>query len=49
MREFITLVCEVCKNRNYATSKSKEQRENKLNLKKFCKFCGKHTSHKETK
>ncbi|MBU0534547.1 MAG: 50S ribosomal protein L33 [Candidatus Omnitrophica bacterium] len=49
MREFITLVCEFCKNRNYATSRSKEQRENKLALKKFCRFCRKHSLHKETK
>lgn len=49
MREFVTLVCEVCKNRNYTTTRGKEKRESKLALKKFCRFCRKHTLHKETK
>jgi large subunit ribosomal protein L33 len=49
MRELITLVCENCKSRNYTTARSREKRENKLVLKKYCKFCKKHTEHKETK
>ncbi|HIE44468.1 MAG TPA: 50S ribosomal protein L33 [Candidatus Omnitrophica bacterium] len=49
MREIITLVCQECKNRNYTTTKSRERRENKITLRKFCKFCHQHTSHKETK
>ncbi|MDP2938249.1 MAG: 50S ribosomal protein L33 [Candidatus Omnitrophota bacterium] len=49
MREIITLECTVCKNRNYTTKKNKKQHQDKLELKKFCKFCYKHTLHKEIK
>ena len=44
MREFVTLECSTCKQRNYR--KSLETRDGKkLALKKFCRFCGKHTVH----
>ncbi|TBR17345.1 50S ribosomal protein L33 [bacterium] len=49
MREIITLECTVCKNRNYTTTKNKKQHQEKLELKKYCRFCRKHTLHKETK
>lgn len=48
MRELIALACEVCKNRNYTTGKNKKNTPSKLQLKKFCPRCGKHTTHKET-
>ncbi len=47
-RVFVTLACTVCKNRNYQFARGKK-RETKLELKKFCSACGKHTAHKETK
>ena len=48
MREYQTLECSVCKERNYRTSL--ETRENKkLALKKFCRSCGKHTVHNSRK
>uniref|UniRef100_A0A7C5USP5 Large ribosomal subunit protein bL33 n=1 Tax=candidate division CPR3 bacterium TaxID=2268181 RepID=A0A7C5USP5_UNCC3 len=44
----IALVCEKCNNRNYVKSKSKTAQYT-LELKKFCKFCRRHTKHKEVK
>uniref|UniRef100_A0A7V3ZUD9 Large ribosomal subunit protein bL33 n=1 Tax=candidate division WOR-3 bacterium TaxID=2052148 RepID=A0A7V3ZUD9_UNCW3 len=48
MRVFIHLACTECKRKNYQTTKNKNKQE-KLELKKYCKFCKKHTIHKETK
>ncbi|MGH7245803.1 MAG: 50S ribosomal protein L33 [Candidatus Levyibacteriota bacterium] len=42
------LVCTVCKNRNYLTSRNKLNTTEKLLLKKFCKHCKKITDHKES-
>jgi large subunit ribosomal protein L33 len=42
------LACSECKNRNYYFDRNKKH-EGKLELKKFCKNCGKRTDHKETK
>ncbi|HSE14154.1 MAG TPA: 50S ribosomal protein L33 [Candidatus Deferrimicrobium sp.] len=49
MRDIITLACVDCKNRNYTTTKNKKTTPDKLELKKFCSTCRKHTTHKETK
>ena len=49
MREIITLECTVCKRRNYSTKKNKKQTPGRLELKKYCRFCRKHTPHRETK
>jgi large subunit ribosomal protein L33 len=49
MRDIITLACVDCKNRNYTTTKNKKTTPDKLELKKFCSSCRKHTVHKETK
>jgi large subunit ribosomal protein L33 len=45
----IALACTECKRRNYTTTKNKQKSPDKLEFKKYCKFCGKHLSHKETK
>lgn len=45
----ITLRCSVCKRRNYYTRKNKRKVERKIELKKHCKWCRKHTLHKEDK
>ena len=47
-RARIVLVCEECGARNYKTTKASEQRE-RLEIKKFCAACKKHTVHKESK
>ncbi len=49
MSDIITLACTVCKRKNYSTTKNKKTMPDRLELKKFCKFCRKHTVHKETK
>ncbi|MBS4175727.1 50S ribosomal protein L33 [Bacillus sp. FJAT-49736] len=47
MQGKIVLACEKCGTRNYTTShKSQVER---LELKKFCKQCNAHTTHRETK
>jgi len=48
-KPFIKLQCSECKEINYFVKKSKGLAEKKLELKKFCKKCKKHTLHKETK
>lgn len=49
MRVKITLACTDCKQRNYSNMKNKKNDPDRLELKKYCKFCHKHTVHKETK
>ncbi|MBM3252892.1 MAG: 50S ribosomal protein L33 [Candidatus Omnitrophica bacterium] len=49
MRELITLACSICKRRNYTTTKNKKTNPDKLEFKKYCRFCRKHTLHKEVK
>ncbi len=48
-REIITLQCGECKERNYTTMKNKKQHQERLETKKFCPRCRKHTPHKEAK
>ncbi|MCB5228697.1 MAG: 50S ribosomal protein L33 [Candidatus Cloacimonetes bacterium] len=47
MRDIIILACEDCKNRNYTTTRNKRKHPNRLELKKFCPTCRKHTVHKQ--
>ena len=47
MRQEILLECTECKNQNYRTSRN--AKGEKLDLTKFCRFCHKHTAHKERK
>jgi large subunit ribosomal protein L33 len=49
MRDIITLACTQCKQRNYTTTKNKKNTPQKLEFKKYCRFCRVHTPHKETK
>jgi len=49
MRNAVTLACTECKNRNYQTNKNKKNDPDRLEFNKYCKFCKKHTAHKETK
>jgi large subunit ribosomal protein L33 len=49
MRDIITLSCTACKQRNYTTTKNKKTTPQKLEFKKYCRFCRSHTAHKETK
>ena len=45
----VALACSVCGSRNYTKPVSEGHRAERLELKKYCKYCGKHTMHKETK
>jgi large subunit ribosomal protein L33 len=48
-RIIITLECQVCKHRNYSTTKNRRNTPAKVALKKYCDFCRSHNEHKETK
>ncbi len=49
MRQLVILACTECKSRNYTTDKNKQKTPDRLETKKYCKFCRRHTSHRETK
>ncbi|NLI70587.1 MAG: 50S ribosomal protein L33 [Firmicutes bacterium] len=49
MRVTITLACDECKMRNYHTRKNKKNDPDRLERRKYCPVCKKHTTHKETK
>ena len=49
MRDLVILSCQQCKNRNYTTKKNKRKHPDRLEHKKYCRFCNKHTVHKETR
>ena len=49
MRNAVTLACTECKQRNYQTNKNKKNNPDRIEMKKNCKFCKKHTLHRETK
>ncbi|MCU0598905.1 MAG: 50S ribosomal protein L33 [Desulfobacterales bacterium] len=49
MKVNITLECTECKRRNYSSTKNKRTKPDKLEFKKYCRFCKTHTLHKETK
>jgi len=45
----IKLECTTCKKLNYRSRKNKKILKERLEVKKHCPLCGKHTMHKETK
>ena len=49
MRVRITVACTECKQRNYNTTKDKKAHPDRMETKKYCRFCKTHTMHKETK
>ena len=49
VRTKITLACTECKQRNYNMTKDKKTHPDRLETKKYCRFCKTHTLHKETK
>jgi large subunit ribosomal protein L33 len=48
-REIITLACADCQRRNYTQTKNRRTHPDRLEVRKFCRWCRKHTAHKETK
>ncbi|MBQ1300437.1 MAG: 50S ribosomal protein L33 [Erysipelotrichaceae bacterium] len=49
MSEKIILTCSECLSRNYTTTRNKQTRTERLEIRKYCKKCEKYTLHKETK
>ena len=49
MRVNIILACTECKQRNYTSGKNKKTNPDRLELKKYCKFCKAMTVHRETR
>ena len=49
MRDIIILACAECKRRNYNTTKNKRKTPDRLEMKKYCRWCRRHTPHRETK
>ncbi|MCL4377628.1 MAG: 50S ribosomal protein L33 [Actinobacteria bacterium] len=49
MRVNIILACTDCKRRNYTSVKNKKNDPDRMEIKKYCKWCKKHTVHKETR
>lgn len=48
-RGLVTLKCTVCNERNYREEKNSTNTKERLELKKHCPRCQKHTVHKESK
>ncbi|MDA8195451.1 MAG: 50S ribosomal protein L33 [Thermaerobacter sp.] len=49
MRTIITLACGECKRRNYTTTKNKKNDPNRIEHRKYCRWCRVHTVHRETR
>ena len=49
MRDIVTLACTECKRRNYTTTKNKKRTTDRLEMKKYCRWCRGHKAHRETK
>jgi large subunit ribosomal protein L33 len=49
VRVLVTLACQECKRRNYQTNKSKRNSPDRIEFSKYCRWCGKHTPHRETR
>ena len=49
VRPVVTLECTERQNRNYITEKNRRNDPGRIEFKKFCGTCRKHTLHRETK
>jgi large subunit ribosomal protein L33 len=49
VRVAITLACTECKRRNYQSTKSKRNTPDRVEFRKYCRWCGTHTPHRETR
>jgi len=47
-RQLFALLCTKCGAQNYLTERNKINTEEKLKLKKYCKWCQVRTEHKES-
>ncbi|QKY70929.1 50S ribosomal protein L33 [Lentibacillus sp. CBA3610] len=49
MNKKVVLACTICASRNYTTSNNQAKQPERLEVRKYCKTCGRHTCHRETK
>ena len=49
MRDIVQLACGDCKRRNYSTTKNKKKTTERVEFNKYCRWCGSHTLHRETR
>ena len=49
VRVAITLACTECKRSNYQSQKSKRNTPDRMERRKYCRWCGSHTLHRETR
>ena len=49
VRPLITMACTECKERNYHTRKNRRNNPDRLEMRKFCRRCGTHRAHRETR
>ncbi|NLC64308.1 MAG: 50S ribosomal protein L33 [Erysipelothrix sp.] len=48
-RKKVVLICTECLSRNYSTNVNHVKQDERLELKKYCSRCGKHTIHRESR
>ncbi|MCX6020739.1 MAG: 50S ribosomal protein L33 [Chloroflexi bacterium] len=49
VRIVITLACQTCRRRNYTSEKNRRNDPDRLELKRYCRWCRVHTAHRETR
>ena len=49
MRDLVILACVKCKRRNYTTKKNRRLHPDRVEYRKYCRWCRTHTMHKETR
>ena len=49
VRVAFTLACTVCMRRYYQSQKSKRNTPDRVEFNKYCRWCGCHTLHRETR
>jgi large subunit ribosomal protein L33 len=48
-RMLITLACNECRERTYHTEKNRRNDPDRMELRKYCPRCRRHTDHRETR
>jgi large subunit ribosomal protein L33 len=48
-RVHVTLECMQCRRRNYITEKNRHNNRERVELRKYCRWCRVHTAHRETR
>ncbi len=49
VRPKVTLACTECKERNYITTKNRNNQRERIELRKYCRRDRRHTLHRETR